>query len=266
MPPPSQSSGANAYPLLDIDPPSIGGFWLDARLTASRGAVVYFAHNDLCSEVMLLSLNSGAGNDAAVRDRLAGEVNKMHADTVVARGGKGQDSGRLGYKFTQQAEIGETEAWVALAYDGSPNALAEANRLLETIEMASGEQPDEGPDYRLHWVRDAGRGSWKSWPLPWPGRHDRAGVLPIFAGWLLTLVITGLGLLIAVLLFQNTPPEQPPPPVPTQSEQAQDPSDADSSAGEQSVSPSAGETSEQQPQDGSSGGSAAAPSSERSRL
>ena len=71
--------------------------------------------------------DAGVPADAAARDRLAGEVNDMHIDTVLARGGQGQDTGRLGRRFVAPdvpvAPDGRTDApWVALAYDGSPAA------------------------------------------------------------------------------------------------------------------------------------------------
>lgn len=257
-------SGPQAYPLLASDPPKIGSFWLDARMTASRGAVVYFGHSSFGSEVLLLRLNAGAAGDAAVRDRLSGEINKMHEQTVIAMGGEGQNRGRLSDKHDHEYDdpylSGEEVApWVALAYDGSERSIAEANRLLRTIDLSIPVSQDAGPDYLLPWEKDASTGRWRVWPLPWPGRHDRAGVLPILAAWLMTIVLAGLGLLIAVLLFQNTPPEQPQPPVPTQnqSQSSNDPSqgESESSADQKSSTPDQGESGESQsasPQDSQS--------------
>ncbi|MGB4917136.1 MAG: hypothetical protein WBO89_05435, partial [Propionicimonas sp.] len=80
-------------PLWRDDPPKVGDFWLDARLTASPSGVAFVAHDAQNTTVMVVLLSEGAAADPAARDRLAGAVDKMHIDTVVARGGQGQDSG-----------------------------------------------------------------------------------------------------------------------------------------------------------------------------
>ncbi|WP_415121053.1 hypothetical protein [Micropruina sp.] len=171
---------------------------------------------------MLLLLSEGASNDAAARDRLAGVVNQLHIDTVVARGGHGQDEGRLGHKFRDENDdpVDPDDAplapWVALAYDGSPAAVAEASRILDEVALARLplQGTPGGPDYRLHWIDRAGPGVARLWPLPWPGRHDRAGWVSILASWLLMLLLAALAVLIAILIFQQSPQQSPPPPVP----------------------------------------------------
>lgn len=245
-------------PLLPEDPPKVGDFWLDARLAANPAGVVYLAHRDDHAETMLIMLSAGAAADASARDRLAGEVNKLHADTVVARGGQDQAEGRLGYKFRGEDDDPVTPEskplapWVTLVYDGSPDALAEGRRLLTSVDLSSAPPLGafSGPGFKLPWTGDTRVGRWRIWPLPWPGRYDRAGALPIFASWLLTLVMCGLALLIAVLIFQNAPVETPPPPVPTDQSQSpqsasnsSDPSDSQSPTPSQSSNPSAGESS-----------------------
>ncbi|MEL4504405.1 hypothetical protein AAEX63_06695 [Luteococcus sp. H138] len=172
---------------------------------------------------MLIMLAHGAAEDAASRERLAGEVNKLHIDTVVARGGQGQDGGRLGHRFVPDDDSpvdpqGKPLApWVALAYDGTDAAVAEAERLLRSVDLSSTSflGGPTGPDYRLHWIDDSQPGTWRVWPLPWPGRTDRAGWMSILVSWLLMILLSALALLIAVLLFQNKPPVPPPPPLPT---------------------------------------------------
>ncbi len=211
------------YPLLVSDPPRIGDFWLDARLSAREAGVVFVAHADDEPAVMVLVLAEGAAHDPAARDRLAGEVNKLHAESVVARGGHGQDGGRLGHKYRSEAddpvspEDAPTAPWVALAYDGSAEAVAEADRLLRSVDLSSTPMLGRaaGPDYRLHWLDNSRPGAWRLWPASWPGRHDRAGWVPLAVSWGLTILLGALALLIAVLLFQNSPPESPQPPVPT---------------------------------------------------
>src|SRR5688572_24614487 len=92
-------------PLHADDPPKIGGFWLDARLSAAAAGVVYTGHDDSNQPAMIVLLSEGAAADAAARDRLAGVVNAMHIDSVLARGGQGQDWGRMARRF-QSAEHG----------------------------------------------------------------------------------------------------------------------------------------------------------------
>lgn len=229
-PPPSDAprpvpdaGGPVLSPLLSGDPPKVGDFWLDGRLTAGPAGVAYFGHGDGNLPVMVILLSEGASGDAAARDRLAGLVNKMHIDTVVARGGEGQDEGRLGHKFRDEDDdpTGPHDAplapWVALAYDGSNAAVAEANRILSEIDLSTVgvKGSPSGPDYRLHWIDRVRPGVSRLWPLPWPGRHDRSGWLSILASWLLMLLLGALFVLIAILLFQHAPTETPPPPVPT---------------------------------------------------
>ena len=222
-PPWGVPSGVHPSPLLVDDPPRVGDFWLDARLSASSSGITYLGHGPDNTPVMLIMLSRGAAGDAAARDRLAGEVNKLHIDTVVARGGQGQSEGRLGHRYRSEADdpVGPDDValapWVALAYDGSPAAIAEANRLLASVDLTTSTLlgSPSGPDYRLHWIENTAPGTSRLWPLPWPGRHDRAGWMTMLVSWLLMILIAALALLIAVLLFQNSPPQQPPPPVPT---------------------------------------------------
>ena len=147
-------------------------------------------------------------------------VNRLHIDTVLARGGHGQDFGRLGRKF--RAEDDDPVApddrmlapWVALAYDGSPAAAAESKRILDEVELASlpPQGAPSGPDYTHYWIDKVRPGLARLWPLPWPGRYDRAGWRTILVSWLLMLLIAALAVLIAILIFRNQPPQTPPPP------------------------------------------------------
>ena len=207
--------------LLPDDPPVIGGFWLDGRLAARASGIAFLAHDGATSSkgteappVMLIVLSEGAAEDAAARDRLAGEVNKMHADTVLARGGADQDDGRLGYKFRADKDepIPTDDApqapWVALAYDGTVDAIAEADRVLRSVDLSSTPPLGamRGPSFQLPWITKTKPGNWRRWPLSWPRRTDRASWVTVLVSWLLMLVLAALALLIIVLLFQNPPP------------------------------------------------------------
>ena len=237
-------------PLLPTDPPKIGDFWLDSRLLASPSGITYLAHNELGTIVMLVLLSTGAAEDAAARDRLAGQVNAMHIDTVVARGGQGQNEGRLAHKFRSEDDDPVAPGqqplapWVALAYDGTSGASAEARRLLDEISLSRLPQQGQpsGPDYTLHWIDRIQPGLSRLWPLPWPGRHDRAGRVSIIASWLTMILIAMLAMLMAILMFSQSPQSQAPPPLPTtpppSSSQAGSPPPQSGSPSPQSASPS----------------------------
>ena len=53
--------------------------------------------------------------------------------------------------------------WVALAYDGSPAAAAEAERVLDEVQLATlpPQGTPAGPDYQQYWIDRVRRG--------WPG-------------------------------------------------------------------------------------------------
>jgi len=192
----------------------IGGFWLDGRLSARPSGITFLAHGAGASAndepVMLIMLSQGASEDAAARDRLAGEVNKMHADTVIARGGEGQDEGRLASKFRPESDepIPTDDVpmapWVALAYDGSVDAIAEADRVLRSVDLSSTPPlgAERGPGFQLPWISRTLPGNWRRWTLPWPGRRDRSSWVTILVSWLMMLVLAALALLIVILLFQ----------------------------------------------------------------
>lgn len=228
---------ADHHPLSPEDPVRIGDYWLDARLTATRAGMVFTGHEEDGDSVMVLLLAEGAASDHAARARFSGEINAMHIDTVVARGGQGQDDGRLGVRFRSEdddpvvADQTPLAPWAALAFDGSRQAVMEAERVLYAVDLARTPPLGEpsGPDYRLHWSDDTGHGTTRLWPLPWPGRTDRAGWISMLVSWLLMMLIAAVAILLAILVFQNQPQVSPPPPIPSQGEGSGEP---------QSVSPS----------------------------
>lgn len=268
---------ARLSPLLGIDPPKVNAFWLDARVAASPSGVAYVAHDETKTPVMVLLLSQGAANDPIARDRLAGTVNKMDIDTVVARGGRDQDAGRLAVRYRAPVDAPDGAAlpapWVALAFDGTQRAVLEAERILAEVDLSwlplQG-QP-AGPAFKLHWVDRIMPGTVRLWPLPWPGRHDRGGVLSILASWLIMLLLAALAVLIAILLFQASTPQSPPPPVPTTgsappqsgspSPESGSPSPESTSASPESGSPSPSPASPQPSPSESAGGGSPTPNS-----
>jgi hypothetical protein len=207
-------------PLLADDPPKVGQFWLDARIGATPAGIAFTAHDAANTPAMVILLSEGAAADAAARARFAGEINRLHIDTVLARGGHGQDTGRLGRKYrpSEDDPIAPDDRsvapWAALAYDGSPAAAAQATWILDAVQIATlpSQGVPAGPDYQQYWIHRVRPGLARLWPLPWPGRFDRAGWRTILVSWLLMLLLAALAVLVAILIFRNQPPQSPPPP------------------------------------------------------
>jgi len=166
-----------ALPLQPSDPPRVDEFWLDARLLTMPSGTVFSAHDDDGQGVLVIVLSHGAASDPASWDRLAGEVNHLHSDTVIARGGAGQSTGRLSglYRPGTGPENGgpSLAPWVALVNDGSRAAVAEARRILDAVDMSAlSGTPVAGPSFRLHWIDDTAAGRVHTWPVPRPGRRE----------------------------------------------------------------------------------------------
>ncbi|WP_338571703.1 hypothetical protein V7R84_02520 [Arachnia propionica] len=247
QPPDPTSEYAEHFPLLPEDPVRVGDFWIDSRLAESPAGVIYSAHADGSDPVMLIHLRDGAASDPAARARFSGEINAMHIDTVVARGGQGQDEGRMAVRFRDEdddpivASHRPLAPWVALAFSGSPAAVAEAQRVLAAVDLVHTPQlgSPAGPDFQMHWWQNIRPGTWRMWPLPWPGRKDRAGWLTLLASFLLMLLLAAIAVLLAILVFQNQQKVSPPAPVPS-SASASGGGSTSSTSGE----PSSGEPSE----------------------
>ncbi len=290
--PPSSSALPEpaTYPLEPIDPPKIGDFWPTARLTATEAGVAYLAHETGGSDVMVVLLSQGASQDPAARDRLAGQVDHMDIDTVIARGGLDQAGGRLKEKFRDEADAPRVEEastvrpahaeaahdqtgaqngaadgaaiasspWVALAFDHTDRAVDEARRVLEEVGLDRVPQQGRvaGPDYRLHWSDQSSPGLVRVWPLPWPGRHDRGGRLTILASWLLMILLAAIAILIAILIFSQAPQTSPPPPIPPTAT----PTDQQSGGGSPPPSGSPSESQSPPPSSGSPSPSSGSPS------
>ena len=217
-------SGVTTYPLLSIDPAKIGDFTPSARLVVNASGVAFLAYEDNATDpVVLILLNQGASQDPAARDRLAGQVDRMDIDTVIARGGLSQDSGRLGHKFRSedddplQGAAFEQSPWVGLAFDQTERGVEEARRILAEVDLSWHPQQGHptGPDYNLHWSDQVNPGPTRVWPLPWPGRRERGGRLSILTAWFLMLLLAALAVLIAILLFSRAPQTPPRPPIST---------------------------------------------------
>ena len=241
---PQQPISIITYPLQASDPARIGQFWPDSRLVATASGVAYLAHaEDSTEPVMVIMLSQGAAGDPAACDRLAGQVDRMDIDTVIASSGLGRDIDRTGSTDSpdpstspdtaadsaDSADPSDSPAdppsssppevispWVALAFDQTPRAVNEARRVLAEVDLSQLPQQGQpsGPDYRLHWTDRFTPGLARVWPLPWPGRRERGGWLTILASWLLMLLLAAIAVLIAILIFSRAPQTSPPPPIP----------------------------------------------------
>ncbi|MDR2930766.1 MAG: hypothetical protein LBV06_07700 [Propionibacteriaceae bacterium] len=240
------TAAVTTYPLTAMDPAKIGDFWPTARLVATDSGVAYVAQESHANApVMVILLSQGASEDPAARDRLAGQVDRMDIDTVIARGGMDQDRGRMGAKFRSEADDphGSSDPvgspWVALAFDQTQAGVDEARRILDAVDFRTlpAQGSPTGPDYRLHWSDRVNPGVSPVWPLPWPGRRERGGRLSLLASWLLMLLLAAIAILIAILIFSQAPQVSPPPPIPS-TQESQSPPPQSSSPSEQSGSPS----------------------------
>jgi hypothetical protein len=254
-PPPDQGLGGGlAYvpvtPLLPDDPPKVDEFWLDARLGATPAGIAFTAHDPANTPAMVILLAEGAAADPAARSRFAGEINALHIDKVLARGGQGQDTGRLARKYRGQEDDPVSPddrfvaPWAALAYDGTPATAAQAMQILDAVEIATLSQQGvpSGPDYQQYWINRVRPGLARLWPLPWPGRFDRAGWRTILVSWLLMLLLAALAVLIAILIFRNQPPQSPPPPTGSSAQSGPPQSGSPQSGSPQSPGPSGSPT------------------------
>lgn len=247
---------AGHHPLRDNDPARVGEFWLDSRLTATPAGTAFGAHEDRGDAVMVILLSEGAAADPAARARFSGEINALHIDTVVARGGDGQDEGRMAVRFRGEeddpdlAQHQPLAPWAALAFDGSLAAVLEADRILRAVDLSMSPPLSEpsGPDYRLHWIDRSRLGATRQWPLPWPGRTDRAGWITVLVSFLLMALVTAVALLLAILVFQNQPPVNAPQPIPSMG-------DGSGSGSASGSDPGTGSGSPQSPSSGSDSGS-----------
>jgi hypothetical protein len=250
-PDPADPTYVPVTPLLPEDPPKVGDFWLDARLSATPAGIAFTGHDAANTPAMVILLSEGGAADAAARSRFAGEINALHIDTVLARGGHGQDTGRLARKFGKGDEdpVAPDERlvapWAALVYDGSPATAEQANRILDAVQIATlpPQGLPSGPDYQQYWIDRVRPGLARLWPLPWPGRFDRAGWRTILVSWLLMVLLAALAVLIAILIFRNQPPQSPPPPTGSSAQSGPPQSGSPQSGSPQSPGPSGSPTS-----------------------
>ena len=206
-------------PLLPDDPPKVGDFWLDARLGATPAGIAFTAHDAANTPAMVILLSEGAAADAAARARLAGEIKAAHrhgartgrpwarhwpARPQIPQRGRRSDCARR--PFCRPVGGAGLRRFAGCSGAGyvDPRRRADCN--------AAAAGRSGRPRLPAVLDRTGTSGSGAPWPLPWPGRFDRAGWRTILVSWLLMLLLAALAVLIAILIFRNQPPQSPPRP------------------------------------------------------
>ena len=120
-------------PLWREDPPRVGDYWLDARLTASPSGVGYVAHDDRSTSVMLILLSEGAAADQPPLD-----PGKLAA--IGARGGDVV----VGYQAGDNSVRALTNQIQVILQNAGFNATIRS--VPASQFFALGQQPDQRPD------------------------------------------------------------------------------------------------------------------------
>lgn len=205
----------DVLPLLPEDPPRVGDFWLRARLGANAAGYLYTASDETGRDAVVAMMTEGSSDDAAARDRFVTAVDELPPEVVLAHNDEDDDDLAL---------------WVALGPvrpdDGSSAAADEqliAERrgedVLSAVLMDRVPQLGRvrGPDFRHYWENRRRPGLFRIWPLPWPSALRPASWLALTLSLLTMAIIMVLAILIAWLLFRNSPEVEPEPVIPTPS-------------------------------------------------
>ncbi|HEY3003813.1 MAG TPA: hypothetical protein VGJ44_15810 [Kribbellaceae bacterium] len=217
--PPGAHPRVPAQPLLPEDPPRIGGFWLRGRVSSNAAGLVYAATDDEGRPVALAMMAEGAADDAAARDRFRHAVDQLPEDVVLDRNGSYDDDRALWVAMPDgRPAAGEAGA---PADDGAPAGVSEAAReqaaaVLSAVLMDRIPHVGRwrGPDFLHYWDGRRRPGLFRLWPLPWPAILRAASRLALLFSLLTMMLLMGLAILIAWLLFRNQPQVDPGPLVP----------------------------------------------------
>ncbi|MEV8372528.1 hypothetical protein AB0P21_07305 [Kribbella sp. NPDC056861] len=205
----------DALPLLPEDPPRVGDFWLRARLGANAAGYLYSASDENGRDAVVAMMTEGSSDDASARDRFVIAVDDLPADVVLAH---------------NDADDDDLALWVALGPirpDDGSSAAADEQLIAERRgeDVLSAVLMDKippigkvrGPDFRHYWEHRRRPGLFRIWPLPWPISLRPASWLAMILSLLTMLIIMVLAILIAWLLFRNSPEVEPEPVIPTPS-------------------------------------------------
>ena len=187
---------AQMSPLEDADPPRLGAYRLEGRLSVSDAGIIYAGH-DGDERVAVVLLNAGAYQDPSARERFVSAVQRLQSTDPE--------------QVLDRDVDGETSPWVALAHDGASVPSTAAGVLSEVLlDHLPPIGRVRGPDFRPYWHERRGPGFWRLWPLPWPERLSPASRLAFLVALAIMLVLAALAILLALWLFEH----QPPAPVP----------------------------------------------------
>jgi hypothetical protein len=170
-------------PLRPGDPPALGPYTLSARLAAHDAGVVFLGADGSGTRAAIAVLHAAAAGDAAVRDRLAGAVAALSAqspDRVL--GSAPRDS----------------VPWVATTYaDGDPgDALALLDSAALTTAVASaGAARTAGPDFAPHWAGDVGARTVGAAPTSTPAPYTAPPTS------VRSLVLLGVGIVLCLAVI-----------------------------------------------------------------
>ncbi|WBQ02895.1 hypothetical protein [Kribbella sp. CA-293567] len=205
----------DALPLLPEDPPRVGDFWLRARLGANAAGYLYSASDETGRDAVVAMMAEGSSDDPAARDRFVLAVDELPPEVVLAH---------------NDADDDDLALWVALGPvrpDDGSSAAADEQLIAERRgeDVLSAVLMDKippigkvrGPDFRHYWEHRRRPGLFRIWPLPWPTALRPASWLAMILSLLTMLIIMVLAILIAWLLFRNSPEVEPEPVIPTPS-------------------------------------------------
>ncbi|WP_157630353.1 hypothetical protein [Kribbella catacumbae] len=205
----------DVLPLLPEDPPRVGDFWLRARLGANAAGYLYTASDETGRDAVVAMMTEGSSDDAAARDRFVTAVDELPPDVVLAH---------------NDADDDDLALWVALGPirpDDGSSAAADEQLIAERRgeDVLSAVLMDRippmgrvrGPDFRHYWENRRRPGLFRIWPLPWPSALRPASWLALSLSLLTMAIIMVLAILIAWLLFRNSPEVEPDPVIPSPS-------------------------------------------------
>lgn len=231
-------------PLAPEDPPRLGDFWLEGRLSTTDAGAFYLGHDDKGRTVTATLLSEGAAQDPAARERFEVALERLRSD--------GSDDAAAVLDVDLDPEVAP---WVVTEGNGSSSG-AGLDGLLSAVMLGQTAQarPRRGPDFVHHWADRRAAGFWRLWPLPWPRHLTSAAWWAFLVAAALILLITVLALLLVIWLFPRTdtpPPPFAPYPVPTPSDQSPSDGGTDPTTPptDPSQSPSPGESPSESPSD-----------------
>ena len=219
--PPADPDWVPVSPLLPDDPPRVGDFWLDARLGRRRvGCRLHRPRPPTAPQRdghrAVRGRGGGRRGPRPAGRRGQRDAHRHRAGPRRARAGLRSAGAqvRRRRRRPRPPDGGLLAPWVALAYDGSPAAAAEAARILDEVQLATLAPQGRAERPRLPALL-AGPGQARAGPpvaaaLAGPLRPGRLET--ILVSWLLMLLLAALAVLIAILIFRNQPPQTPPTP------------------------------------------------------